>query len=264
VTQITRDVSTPSRHSYATCLRGEPAYRVIVEFTGIPQAAVEFYDDLCLAIESEAAGVRSPHSCPHCVLANHDLEADNTKAFWTAHKQVYDEQVKAPLAALATALEPEFGAPKIFRPYRDVRFAKDKTPYKTHQGIWFGESSRYLHISAAGLFVAAGYWDTSPGQVDRLRRAVADDVAGPALDRALATVGRAHFEVGGHQLTRVPAGYPKDHPRADLLRYKSLTAHREFGCPPWLATKRAQQEIGKAFRTLAPLVSWLDTHVGRD
>jgi uncharacterized protein (TIGR02453 family) len=208
-----------------------------VSFTGIPVAALDFYED---------------------------LEADNTKIFWNAHKHVYDEQVKAPLLALAEALEPEFGAPKFFRPYRDVRFAKDKTPYKTHQGMWFGDSARYLHISAAGLFVAAGYWDTSPAQVDRLRRAVADDVAGPELERAVAAVRKAKFELGGHQLTRVPSGYDKDHRRAELLRYRSLTAHRELGCPAWLHTKRAQSEIGKSLRAVAPLVDWLQTHVGDD
>ncbi len=209
----------------------------MTEFTGIPVAALDFYED---------------------------LEADNTKSFWTAHKHVYDQAVKAPVEALAAALAPEFGTPKFFRPYRDVRFSKDKTPYKTHQGVWFGESSAYFHISAAGLFVAAGYWDTSPAQVDRLRRAVADDVAGAELERALAAVTKAKMEVGGAQITRVPSGYPRDHPRGDLLRHKTLTAHREFGCPPWLPTKKAQAEIAKAWRSLAPLTTWLDTHVGRD
>ena len=206
-------------------------------FTGIPIAALDFYED---------------------------LEADNTKAFWTAHKHVYDEHVKAPIEALSEALAPEFGTPKFFRPYRDVRFAKDKTPYKTHQGVWFEETARYLHVSAAGLFVAGGYWDTSSAQVERLRRAVADDVSGPALQRAVAAVTRAKFELGGQQLTRVPHGYAKDHPRAEMLRYKSLTAHREVGCPPWLATKGAKAQITKQLRALAPLVTWLDTHVGRD
>jgi uncharacterized protein (TIGR02453 family) len=208
-----------------------------VSFAGIPTAAFDFYED---------------------------LEADNTKSFWTAHKHIYDEQVKAPLEELATILEPEFGAPKFFRPYRDVRFAKDKTPYKTHQGMWFEESARYVQVSAAGLFVAAGYWDTSSAQVDRLRRAVSDDVSGPALLRAVAAVEKAKFELGGHQLTRVPSGYPKDHARAELLKYKSLTAHREIGCPGWLSTSRAKTEIGKALRSVDPLVAWLDTHVGRD
>jgi uncharacterized protein (TIGR02453 family) len=208
-----------------------------MSFTGIPIAALDFYED---------------------------LEADNTKAFWTAHKHVYDESVRTPLEALAAGLAPEFGTPKFFRPYRDVRFAKDKTPYKTHQGIWFAESSTYMHIDAGGLFVAGGYWDTSPAQVERMRRAVADDVAGAELQRAVAAVEKARFELDGMQLTRVPTGYPKDHVRAELLRYKSLTAHRELGCPAWLQSKRAQAEIAKAWRSIAPLIAWLDTHVGRD
>jgi uncharacterized protein (TIGR02453 family) len=206
-----------------------------VAFTGIPVAALDFYED---------------------------LEADNTKSFWTAHKSTYDQAVRAPLEALCTAVEAEFGPAKLFRPYRDVRFAKDKTPYKTHQGAWFGDSSVYLQISAAGLFVAGGYWDTSPVQVDRLRRAVANDVAGAALERAVAQVRRAGFELGGQTITRVPSGYPKEHARGELLRYKSLTASREIGCPDWLGTARAKSEIVKALRKLAPLISWLDTHVG--
>jgi uncharacterized protein (TIGR02453 family) len=192
-----------------------------------------------------------------------DLEADNSKAFWTAHKQVYDESVRAPIEALVAALAPEFGAAKLFRPYRDVRFAKDKTPYKTHQGVWFGDSARYAQISAAGLFVAGGYWETASAQVDRLRRAVADDVAGAELERALVAVRRKSLVVGGEQITRVPSGYDKDHPRADLLRYKSLTVSREFGSPAWLATRRAQSEIVRAWRAMSPVVDWLDTHVGR-
>jgi uncharacterized protein (TIGR02453 family) len=208
-----------------------------VAFTGFPVAALDFYED---------------------------LEDDNTKTFWTAHKHVYDESVKAPLEALCAAVEPEFGPAKLFRPYRDVRFAKDKTPYKAHQGGWFRDSSVYLQISAEGLFVAAGYWDTSPGQIDRLRRAVADDVAGPNLDRILGDLTKKHMIIGGHQLTRVPTAYPKDHPRADLLRYKTLTGSRTFGSPDWLSTKRAQTEVVKAWRVLGDLVGWLDTHVGRD
>jgi uncharacterized protein (TIGR02453 family) len=206
-------------------------------FAGIPTAALDFYED---------------------------LEADNTKAFWTAHKHVYEQSVRAPLEALATALEAEFGPAKFFRPYRDVRFAKDKTPYKTHQGAWFGESSLYLHVSAAGLMVAGGYWDTSSAQVERLRRAVLDDVAGAELERSISAARTAGLTLDGHQLTRVPSGYPKEHPRAELLRYKSLTAHREFGSPAWLGTKRAQAQVTKAWRSMAPLIGWLDTHVGRD
>jgi uncharacterized protein (TIGR02453 family) len=204
-------------------------------FTGVPVTALDFYED---------------------------LEADNSKAFWAAHKHVYDESVRAPLEALVAELAPEFGSAKLFRPYRDVRFSKDKSPYKTHQGAWFGETSLYLHISAAGLLVAGGYWETAPDQVERLRRAIDDDVAGAELERAVAAVRKARFTVDGQRLVRVPPGYAKDHHRGELLRFKTLTGHRELGCPAWLSTKRARSEVAKAWRALGPLTGWLDTHVG--
>jgi uncharacterized protein (TIGR02453 family) len=206
-------------------------------FEGIPLAALDFYED---------------------------LEVDNSKSFWTAHKHVYETAVRAPLEALAGELERQFGPAKLFRPYRDVRFSKDKTPYKTAQGVYFGESALYLQVSAAGLFVAGGYWQTSSAQVERLRRAVADDVAGAELVRVLAGVRRRKLAVHGEQLTRVPTGYPKEHPRAELLRYKSLTASRELGAPDWLPTPAARAEIVKVWRGITPLVGWLETHVGRD
>jgi uncharacterized protein (TIGR02453 family) len=206
-----------------------------VTFTGIPVAALDFYED---------------------------LEADNSKSFWTAHKHVYEESVRGPLEALAAELAVEFGSAKLFRPYRDVRFAKDKTPYKTQQGAWFAESSLYVAVSAAGLFVAGGYWDTAPDQVERMRRAVADDVAGAELERAVAGVRKAGYSVDGRQLTRVPSGYPKDHPRAEWLRYKTLTAHRDLGCPPWLSTRRAKTEIAGSWRALSRFTAWLHTQVG--
>lgn len=205
-----------------------------MSFTGIPVAALDFYED---------------------------LENDNTKTFWLAHKHIYDEAVRAPLEALATELEAEFGPAKIFRPYRDVRFAKDKTPYKTRQGVWFGESHRYLHVGAAGLFVGGGYWDTDSEQVARLRRAVADDVAGAELERALTHVQGKGFEVSGHTITRVPPGFDKDHPRAELLKYKSLTTSKEFGSPAWLSTRAARTRIVTAWRAIDPLITWLTTHV---
>jgi uncharacterized protein (TIGR02453 family) len=208
-----------------------------VNFTGIPIAALDFYED---------------------------LEADNSRAFWTAHKHVYEESVRVPMLALADELERTFGPAKLFRPYRDVRFSRDKTPYKDHQGIWFGQSSRYLHISAAGLLVAGGYYDTSPAQVERMRRAVAHDVAGPQLERAVRTVRRKGYDVGGHQLSRVPAGFPKEHPRGELLRYRTLHGSRQLGAPDWLSTRGARAEIAKLLQGLRPLVDWLDTHVGRD
>ena len=204
-------------------------------FAGFPTAALDFYDD---------------------------LEADNSKAFWAEHKGIYDEAVKAPLQALAAEVEKEFGTAKLFRPYRDVRFSADKTPYKTHQGAWFDTSRRYVQISAAGLFVAAGYWRTTPAQVARLRAAVADDASGPALEKIVNVLRAKGYEVGGEQLTRVPAGFAKDHLRADLLRHKTMTVSRQLGFEDWVHTAKAKTEIVKAWRAMGPLVDWLDARVG--
>lgn len=204
-------------------------------FTGIPIAALDFYED---------------------------LDADNSKSYWTAHKQVYDEQVKAPIEALAAELAEEFGAGKFFRPYRDVRFSKDKKPYKTHQGVYFAESRRYFHISAAGLFVGGGYYEMASDQVSRYRRAVDGGLTGKALEVAVVAAESGKLEVGGDELTRVPVGFAKEHPRADLLRRKTFTAHREFGSPHWLATKRAKSELVTAWRAMQPLIDWLDNNVG--
>ena len=204
-------------------------------FTGIPTAALDFYED---------------------------LEADNSKSFWTAHKHVYDESVKAPIDELSSELAKEFGTPKFFRPYRDVRFAKDKTPYKTHQGVYFAESRRYFHISAAGLFVGGGYYEMASDQIGRYRRAVDNEVAASGLSKSVVAAERAKLELGGEQLTRVPTGFAKDHPQSDLLRRKSLTLSRDFGCPEWLATSRAKSEIVKAWRAMGALIDWLDSNVG--
>lgn len=204
-------------------------------FSGIPFAALDFYED---------------------------LEADNSKSYWTAHKQVYEESVKEPITMLVAELTDEFGPGKFFRPYRDVRFSKDKRPYKDHQGVYFSESRRYFHISAAGLYVGGGYYEMASDQIERYRRAVAADITGHGVEKALRTAEQAKLEVGGHLLTRVPSGFDKDHPRAELLRRKSLTAQREVGSPQWLTTKRAKTELVKTWRAMQPMIDWLESNVG--
>lgn len=193
------------------------------------------------------------------------LEADNSKPYWTDHKPVYEECVRAPMLALLAELEPEFGVAKFFRPYRDVRFAKDKTPYKTNAAASVGDGSGaglYLSVSADGLFVGGGYYHTASDQVERLRRAVADDVQGAELERVLARAGEAGFEIHGDRLTRAPRGYPADHPRLELLKHRTLTAHRQWPPEPWLHTAEALTRVRTAWRALRPLSAWLETNVG--
>lgn len=208
------------------------------EFAGFPIAGPDFYED---------------------------LEADNSRIFWTANKQIYEEFVKRPMTALITDLEPDFGPAKIFRPYRDVRFAKDKSPYKTHQGAVVHTAPGvgwYVQIGAPGLFVAGGLYAAAPEQLSRLRTTLDDDVRGAELESIVDKLVAAGYTLGGDKLKTRPKGYPIDHPRIDLLRHKSLVMSREFGTPDWLETPRAATEIRRSWETLRPIVEWLGAVVG--
>ncbi len=189
------------------------------------------------------------------------LEADNSKAYWSAHRQVWERAVRAPMLALLVELEAEFGGAHVFRPNRDVRFSADKSPYKTAIGATT-EGGGYVQLSARGLFVAAGYWQTAGDQVARFREAIVDADAGPALAGLVDALEAAGYEISGTQLKTCPRGYDPGHPRLRLLRHKTLTAHRDFGAPPWLATPAARGRVAEAWRVMRPLSHWLDSHVG--
>lgn len=191
------------------------------------------------------------------------LEADNTKAYWTDHKDVYDRAVRAPLDALLADLAPEFGPGKVFRPYRDVRFSKDKTPYKDHAAaVVINERSGalYVQLGADGLYVGGGYWHTSTDQGQRLRAAVADDRTGAQLERLLAAL--VGWEVLGERYKRLPKPYEPEHPRADLLHHKSLATGLAFEPAEWLHEPACGERVAQAWRQVVPLRDWLDQHVG--
>jgi uncharacterized protein (TIGR02453 family) len=194
------------------------------------------------------------------------LEADNSKTYWTRHKGAYDEHVKAPLLAMLEELAPEFGTAKVFRPYRDVRFSHDKTPYKTHQGAVIHPEGRtgawYVQVSADGLRVAGGCWRMESDQVARYRRAVADGVQGPRLQAEVDRLSTAGWSIDGESLTPVPAGHDADAPRMDLLKRKALHASRSWEPADWLHTRRALEEVRTAWRDLVPLNAWVDDNVG--
>lgn len=195
------------------------------------------------------------------------LEENNNGTYWVEHRDTYEAAVHAPMVALCERLAPEFGAAKVFPPYRDVRFGSDRAPYKTHQGAVLGELDgagwRYVQVSASGLLAASGAWYLSADQLARYRAAVSDDRAGSALLGALETVRAAGHQVAGDQLATRPHGVPEDHPRADLLRHISLTASRDFGSPPWLHTAEAADAVARTWREMSPLTDWLREHVGR-
>jgi uncharacterized protein (TIGR02453 family) len=194
------------------------------------------------------------------------LEADNSKTYWTRHKAVYDAHVKAPLLAMLEELAPEFGTAKVFRPYRDVRFSNDKTPYKTHQGAVIHPPGTagawYVQVSADGLRVSGGCWRLESDQVARYRRAVADGVQGPRLQAEVDRLAAAGWAIEGESLTRVPAGHDADAPRMDLLKRKALHASRAWEPTEWLHTRRALEEVRTAWRDLVTLNAWIDDNIG--
>ncbi|MER8185296.1 DUF2461 domain-containing protein [Kitasatospora sp. NPDC094015] len=190
------------------------------------------------------------------------LEADNSKDFWTAHKELYERAVREPMAELLEQLEPEFGPGKIFRPHRDVRFSADKAPYKTHIGGYLAAGG-YIQLSADGLACGNGMYRLASDQLERYRAAVAEDLSGAELERVITRVGRAGPVVSGRDALRTaPRGYPKDHPRIGLLRNKGLVAWQDWEPADWLGTPETYRRITAFLRVSQPLKDWLDEHVG--
>jgi uncharacterized protein (TIGR02453 family) len=206
-------------------------------FTGFPVAALDFYDD---------------------------LELDNTRSFWEAHRHVYEESVRRPMLELTAALSDEFGQAKVFRPYRDVRFAKDKTPYKTHQGAFVAvgpATGWYVQIGAPGVRVGAGWYRAEAPDLARIREAIDTEHSGQELEKIIAKLERQGFEVSGDQLKTTPRGYSKEHPRIDLLRYRSLALGKSYGFEELIHGPELLDVVRKDWRRLRPLVEWVAARV---
>jgi uncharacterized protein (TIGR02453 family) len=192
-----------------------------------------------------------------------ELEQNNNRQWWLENKSRYETLVREPLTAMLALLEPRFGPAKIFRPNRDVRFSPDKSPYKTAQGALasFQEGvGYYVQLSADGLLVGGGCHTSSPAQLARFRNSVDATGTGEALERIVRRVSEAGFTVEGERLKTVPRGFPREHPRAELLKYKSLSAGRELGQPDWLSTPAAAEEVARLWEQLRPLVEWEGRH----
>jgi uncharacterized protein (TIGR02453 family) len=205
------------------------------DFTGFPSQALDFYDD---------------------------LEVHNTRSFWEEHKGTYEYSVKRPMVALCAAMSDEFGDAKVFRPYRDVRFAKDKTPYKTAQGAFIEvgpATGWYVEISARGVRTGAGFYDATGPRIAAIRAAIDDDGRGNDLAQMLKKLESNGWRIGGHVLKTAPRGYDLSHPRINLLRHKSLTIGHDYGFEPIIHTPELLEAVRDDWRTLRPFVEWVTT-----
>ena len=190
------------------------------------------------------------------------LQANNTKSFFEAHRKQYETDVKAPLAALLAELEPEFGAARMARPNRDIRFSADKSPYKTN--IYASTAAGgYVSLDANSLVAAGGRYMLDPEQLARYRAAVAAEASGEELDTIVAALRKRGYEIGGQELKRVPSPYSSDHPRGELLRHKRLIYWKRWDVGPWIATSAVRQRVAGAWRDGADLGKWLSRHLDR-
>lgn len=206
-------------------------------FDGFPIAALDFYDD---------------------------LEQDNSRVFWEEHKEIYARAVREPMEALVDELEDEFGPARVFRPHRDVRFAADKSPYKTHQGAFVRLSEAngwYVELSAAGVKVGAGFYAAEPATLRLLRRVI-DGPDGATLQRIVDGLVGQGWELGGQKLKTAPRGYGVDHPRIELLRHKTMTFGKDYGFGPIVHSPKLVDRVRADWDEARGFVEWVASHAG--
>ena len=214
------------------------------------------------------------------------LARHNEKPWFEAHRDVYEAEVRQPMRELTEDLDTRFaqfapeigGDPKrsMFRIYRDIRFSKDKSPYKTHAACWFhhlnaarsvgseaeaGSAGYYFHLEPGGRsLIGAGIWMPPRPQLNKLRGAIADTPE--AFERITRSIPRRFGGLDDEgTLKRMPRGYTEDHPAAKWLRFQSFTSGRTLTdaqvTHPALASFLARE-----YEALLPLVRWLNGALG--
>jgi uncharacterized protein (TIGR02453 family) len=184
------------------------------------------------------------------------LNADNSKTYWNAHKDVYERAVREPMRELLEKLAPAFDADvTMFRPYRDVRFSKDKSPYKTAQGGFLEISPSlgyWMQIDAEGVSIGGGFHTQDREQTNRYRAAVDASASGAELEAITAKLVKAGYQIGGQQVATRPRGVAADHPRLDFMRREYVTVHRALD-PSTVTPALVQKE----WKKVTPLVQWV-------
>ena len=201
----------------------------------------------------------------------HELTIEMNREWFEANKARYQQRWALPMTALlddvagrlAKAYAPiKLGKPKLFRIYRDTRFSKDKSPYKTHVAgmipIKEGCAALYMHVGTDEDFVGMGTYFFEDAQLSRWRKLVAADKTGKEIAGIVAKLRKRGYNVGGHDdYKKVPKGFAPDHPRAEFLKMRGLTAGPP-AIPKGLLHKPGFADwLVEAGKTAAPMVSWL-------
>lgn len=190
-----------------------------------------------------------------------NLANNNNRDWFLANKSTYERSCRDPFQALTVALDPPVGATRMTRMNRDIRFSKDKSPYRTHVSTMIRDC--YLMLSADGLYVGAGIYMPEPAVLNKLRAAIHEDKSGKQLAAIVASLRGKDYTVESHEIVgSVPRGYSAAHPRLDLLRMKDIHAGKTIEAAQLLSGK-AVQAVEKVFAEVAPLKQWLIRHVGQ-
>jgi uncharacterized protein (TIGR02453 family) len=197
------------------------------------------------------------------------LERDNSKAYFAATRERYEADVRGGLQAMLEELSQSFGGEvRLFRQQRNLRFAPaGSPPYKTRtygllHGVPGPGTGLYAQLSAQGLYAGTGYHQLARDQLARFRATVADEHSGSRLADLVAGARADGLEVVGEGLRTAPRGYPREHPRADLLRHKALVAGRSLPGAEGIGRDEALAHVAAAWRAAEPLNAWLDDQVG--
>lgn len=207
-----------------------------------------------------------------------NLKKNNNKDWFERHRDIYEVQVMEPAKAFVRAMGARLrtispniiAAPKVnkslFRINRDTRFSLDQSPYKTNLGIFFWEGSRsrmecsgfYFHLEPPKLLLGVGIYMFPDRLLDRYRRAVVHSKFGKELAQIVKKIAkRAEFELGGKHYKRVPAGFDRSHPNAELLLHNGLPAGRDTDIPKELYSADLVDYCFEKYKPLAPLHKWL-------
>jgi uncharacterized protein (TIGR02453 family) len=213
------------------------------------------------------------------------LASHNNKQWFEAHRADYETEVREPMRGLIEDMDVRFarfapeigGDPKrsMFRINRDIRFSKDKSPYKTHASSWFhhrnatrnvgseaaeGSAGFYFHLQPGASFIGAGIWMPPRPQLNTLRDAIVDKPA--SFDAMVRGLPRRFGGLSPESmLKRLPRGFTDDHPAAKWLRYQSFTCGRAL-TDAQVSSSRLPQLLEREFTGMLPLVRWLNSALG--
>ncbi len=206
------------------------------------------------------------------------LKTNNNREWFGLHKSEYEDFVKLPMQALIATLRPLVArfAPEIelnprrsmFRIYRDIRFSRDKSPYKTHvaavfhpKGHWEQSAGYYLHLEPGRIYVGGGIYMPDGSQLKKIRASIAgrpEEFLGIVQDRKFV---RQFGSIEGEKLQRVPMGYPADHPMGEWLKHKSCYTGVE-----WKENDCYREDfirrVAGVYRDLLPFIRFLNQSLG--